>query len=103
METINRYSELGASLIVVKDAGSSIYGKQGDNPVVCVETKKKPLVDSTGAGDSFNGVFLSAYIEGYSLKESIRKAHNISSYVIGFKGALVPMQDVKKIYKSDLN
>ena len=103
VETINRYSQLGAPLIVVKDAGSSIYGKQGDNSVVCVETQKKPLVDSTGAGDSFNGVFLSAYIEGYSLKESIRKAHNISSYVIGFKGALVPMQDVKKIYKSDLN
>ena len=64
--------------------------------------RKKPLVDSTGAETVLMG-FLSTYIEGYSLKESIRKAHNISSYVIGFKGALVPMQDVKKIYKSDLN
>ena len=103
VETINRYNYLGAPLIVVKDAGSSIYGKEGDNPVVCVEIQKKPLVDSTGAGDSFNGVFLSAYIDGCSLKNSIRKAHNISSHVIGYKGALIPMQDVKKIYKSNLN
>ena len=103
VETINRYSKLGAPLIVVKDAGSSIYGKKGDDPVVCIEIQKKPLVDSTGAGDSFNGVFLSAYNDGFSLENSIRKAHNISSHVIGYKGALVPMQDVKKIYKSDLN
>ena len=40
---------------------------------LCVETKKKPLVDSTGAGDGFNGVFLSAYIEGYSLKDLFEK------------------------------
>ena len=74
-----------------------------DDPVGCIEIQKKPLVDSTGAGDSFNGVFLSAYNDGFSLENSIRKAHNISSHVIGYKGALVPMQDVKKIYKSDLN
>ena len=101
IDTINRYKELGTNIIVVKDAGSSIYGKDKFSQLTCVEIKKKQLVDSTGAGDSFNGVFLASYIAGFDLENSIKKAHNISSHVIEQKGALLPINEVKKIFKSN--
>ena len=101
IDTINRYKELGTNIIVVKDAGSSIYGKDKFSQLTCVEIKKKQLVDSTGAGDSFNGVFLASYIAGFDLENSIKKAHNISSHVIEQKGALVPIKEVKKMFKSN--
>ena len=100
VDTINRYSKIGVQVIVVKNAGSSIFGKERDNPVACIKIQKKPLLDSTGAGDSFNGVFLAAYNSRFNFENSIRKAHNVSAYVIRHKGALVPMQKIKEIYKS---
>ena len=99
IDIINRYKELGTNVNVVKDAGSSIYGKDKFSHLICVEIKKKQLVDSTGAGDSFNGVF-DSYLAGFDLENSIKKA-NISSYVIEQKGALLPINEVKKIFKSN--
>ena len=66
-----------------------------------LKLKKKQLVDSTGAGDSFNGVFLASYLAGFDLENSIKKANNISSHVIEQKGALLPINEVKKIFKSN--
>jgi 2-dehydro-3-deoxygluconokinase len=48
------------------------------------------IVDTTGAGDAFNGAYLAARISGADIKKSIAAGVYLSSLVIGHQGALLP-------------
>lgn len=50
------------------------------------------VVDTTAAGDSFNGAFLAARLQGSSLEEAMVAGHECASRVIGFRGAILPRQ-----------
>jgi len=45
------------------------------------------VVDTLGAGDAFNGGFICAQLEGYSLQESVRWGNGVAALKIGRKGA----------------
>lgn len=47
------------------------------------------VVDTTAAGDSFNGAFLAVYLAGGSLTEAMIAGHNRAARVIGQRGAIV--------------
>lgn len=47
-------------------------------------------VDTTAAGDSFNGGYLSAKLRGGTSEESLRLGHECAKTVVGFRGAIVP-------------
>lgn len=62
----------------------------GDN----VEQTYSPapkVVDSTAAGDSFNGGYLSAYLRGGSQAEALLAGHNCARDVVQHKGAIIPL------------
>ncbi|WP_296478389.1 PfkB family carbohydrate kinase [Roseinatronobacter sp.] len=46
-------------------------------------------IDSTGAGDAFNGRYLATRLKGATMSDAARDAHDISIRVIGQRGALV--------------
>lgn len=48
------------------------------------------VVDSTAAGDSFNGGFLAAYLQGAGQEECLQAGHNLAIQVLGVKGAIIP-------------
>ncbi|WP_424928233.1 sugar kinase [Amaricoccus tamworthensis] len=48
------------------------------------------VVDTTAAGDSFNGGFLAEYIKSGSLADAMMAGHRCASHVVGFRGAIVP-------------
>ena len=88
-ETAERYLELGVEEVVVKD---------GANPALIATVSERVkvgpppcavVVDPTGAGDSFNGAYLSARVAGKSLREAAEAAHRVAGIVIGQRGALV--------------
>ena len=49
-------------------------------------------VDTTGAGDSFNGAYLAARLAGIAPAEAARKAHHVAAAVVQVRGALAPFE-----------
>ena len=48
------------------------------------------VIDTTAAGDSFNGGYLAAFLAGRSEQECLQAGHDCASYVVGVRGAIAP-------------
>lgn len=48
------------------------------------------VVDTTAAGDSFNGAYLAARLTGQSQAEALKAGHEMAAMVVGFRGAIIP-------------
>jgi 2-dehydro-3-deoxygluconokinase len=48
------------------------------------------VIDSTAAGDSFNGAYLGARLQGSSVAEAVKLASKVAAIVIQYPGAIVP-------------
>ena len=48
------------------------------------------VVDTTAAGDSFNGGYLAARLQGMSQADSLRAGHDLAAVVVGYRGAIIP-------------
>jgi len=88
--TAERYLRIGASEVVVKNGAEPAFvaTRDGVREFVPAPPADK-VVDATGAGDSFNGAYLSARERGIGPVEAARLAHRVAGVVIGHKGALV--------------
>ena len=94
METAQRYADLGAKEIVVKNGGSEmVLYHNGSYDRIDLGKPTKP-VDTTGAGDSFNGAYMAARLAGHMPIPAARAAHQTAVRVIGHRGALLPMRDL---------
>ena len=58
----------GTQIVVVTLGSEGVYVKSRDEEF-SVPAFRVPVVDTTGAGDTFNACFLSSYIKGYSLRD----------------------------------
>jgi len=88
-DTADRYLELGVEEVVVKDGAGEALIATAYERVKVAPQPNATVVDATGAGDSFNGGYLSARLAGQSLQQSAEAGHRIAAVVIGQKGALV--------------
>jgi 2-dehydro-3-deoxygluconokinase len=94
--TIARYGALGVDNIVVKDGpnGITLAFKGMPQTFVPAATVAK-VVDTTSAGDSFNGAFLAHYVEHENPLEAAAFAAGIAAGVIGHHGALVAREKLQ--------
>lgn len=76
----------GVKLVVVTCGadGVRIYHKKGS---VCRQAYRVPVKDTTGAGDCFNGAFLTGITKGWSLERCARFACAAAAISIGSVGA----------------
>lgn len=88
-ETIARYQALGAKGLVVKDGGKGATLVFGETRNHAPSAKVQQIVDTTSAGDSFNGAFLARFATGASPLEAARFAAEVAAAVIQHHGALV--------------
>ena len=58
--------------------------------------KPKRALDTTGAGDSFNGTYLACRLLGKIPLESARAAQAVSALVVQNKGALISQEKIKQ-------
>ncbi len=80
------------SEVVIKQGEEGVvYSFDGKRAEVKIEKLDK-IIDSTSAGDSFNGAYLAARLENFSIEESIKKAIRLAAKVIMHKGAIVPKE-----------
>ncbi|MCB1419830.1 MAG: sugar kinase [Notoacmeibacter sp.] len=84
-----RYLDASAEAVVVKNGGGPVCHSEAGLLTVISDLPRIDPVDSTGAGDSFNGAYLAALAAGQDSQTAIRSAHRVSCAVILKPGALV--------------
>jgi 2-dehydro-3-deoxygluconokinase len=88
-DTIARYHGLGVEGVVVKNGehGATLSFGGATSYVPAVQAPE--VVDTTSAGDSFNGGFLSRLVRGASPEEAAEYGAAVASIVIRHHGALI--------------
>jgi len=73
----------GVKIIIITDGRNGSYAIDGGNEIfqVGVISSEKP-VERTGAGDSYSAGFIYAYLNGFSVKQSMRYGAINADYVI---------------------
>ena len=88
-DAARRYAAAGVPEIVVRaGAGPALAVWPEGRAVIAPETVVTP-VDTTGAGDSFNGSYIAARLQGDDPAAAVAKAHATAARVIQAPGALV--------------
>lgn len=90
-------AKLGVKEIIIKRGAQPCYGVTVNNQqeqqvhrVVVKANKVTRVVDTTAAGDSFSGGYLSQRLAGADVATSIAFAHKVAATVIQYKGAIIP-------------
>lgn len=93
--TLARYAGLGVPEIVVKDGTRPTWVSVGGHCVQRAVVPAERCIDTTGAGDSFNGGYLAARLQGRSAEAAVAQGQAVSACVVGRRGALIPAEDLR--------
>ncbi len=88
--TLARLHGLGANEIVVKNGDGPIHFRLDGEAVEALPVKVADAVDTTGAGDSFNGAYLAARLSGRGIGQAVDAATRLAALVVGHRGAVIP-------------
>lgn len=97
LATAQRYQSLGVKQILVKNSEKDTLFFEDDKEVYFPVPRVDDLVDTTAAGDSFNGGYFAEYMKSGDVAKSIALAQKCSGKVICTKGALVAFDAIKAI------
>ncbi|MGI3777198.1 MAG: sugar kinase [Janthinobacterium lividum] len=85
-----RFAALGVEEVVVKDGpGPALVAAPGVTEWTEPSPVARPL-DTTGAGDAFNGAYLAGRLQGLAPARAAGLAHRVAAVAIRTRGALVP-------------
>jgi 2-dehydro-3-deoxygluconokinase len=93
--TARRVADLGVRECVVKNGGQPALlccdGRISEIPA----QGNVRAVDTSGAGDAFNGAYLAARLQDRDPADSVTFAHRVAALAIGVRGALTPFEVLK--------
>ncbi len=96
--TADRLAAAGVSEIVVKNGEQAALvvadGRTDTVPAVLVENP----IDTTGAGDSFNGGYLAARSLGHVPVDAAKRGHRVASTVVQVRGAVAPFETLRAAF-----
>jgi 2-dehydro-3-deoxygluconokinase len=97
-ETGARIGDAGVKEIVVKDgAKDAFWSRAGQSGWAKAVAVASPL-DTTGAGDGFNGGYLAARLAGDETAKAARRAHQVAAAVVQVRGALAPFETLQAAF-----
>ena len=95
--TATRLAKAGVREIVVKNGEKPcLVVSEGTSATVAALQVK--AVDTTGAGNSFNGGYLAARLAALRRRKQPRKAHKVAAAVVQVRGALAPFEVLRAAF-----
>ncbi|MBM7835500.1 2-dehydro-3-deoxygluconokinase [Clostridium sardiniense] len=85
-KAIKEFHDYGIKNVVIKRGEYGAVGSFGDEICYVDAVKPRAVVDTVGAGDGFASGFLTAFLKGESLEETLRFANAVGSLVVGVEG-----------------
>ena len=87
--TLQRYGAAGVPTVVVKDGAATILASHEGQVATYTPPPVSDIVDTTAAGDSFNGGYLAARLAGQTPQAAAGLAAALASFVVEHTGAIV--------------
>jgi 2-dehydro-3-deoxygluconokinase len=87
---LDRLDDYNIDEIILTHGPDEIFGYDHGRRFQLQPAKADKVVDTTSAGDAFNAGYIAARHAGCSTEESVAKASNLASLVIGLPGAIIP-------------
>ena len=101
---IERNTGFGVSELVIKRGAEPVLLQCGREFSAIEVPPVASVVDTTGAGDSFNAGYLAARLQGASPESSIAAGNRCAARVIGHRGAIIPRAQYMAVdMEADLN
>ena len=94
-ELTNLLRRLGVNEIIVKQGAAGCLVEAGGDSQLVLCPSVDNVVDTTGAGDSFNAGYLSARLSGKNQLEAAQRGHHYAGQVIQKRGAIVPIEAIR--------
>lgn len=98
VDSAGRIAALGVAEIVVKDGDKPAAVRTGADVLELPAVPVASPVDTTGAGDSFNGAYLAARLAGDGPGQAARRAHRVAAAVVQRRGALAPFEVLRNAF-----
>jgi 2-dehydro-3-deoxygluconokinase len=87
---LERLSHLGAKEAILKTGGNEVWILDDGATSRLPLAKLRSVVDTTGAGDSFNAGYIAARLGGADPRMSVLEGHGLASMVVMNRGAIIP-------------
>lgn len=96
--TAERLGQLVKEVVVKNGEAPALIGKGGALREIAAIHVAAP-VDTTGAGDSFNGGYLAARLGGIDPADAVQRAHRVAAAVVQVRGALAPFETLRAAFE----
>jgi ribokinase len=90
-EAAQFFLDKGPKKVVITLGKNGVYARMGDDDIFLPAVDYAPVVDTTGAGDAFNGAFAMAFAQGRDFFEAVRFGNIASSLSTSRYGAAQSM------------
>lgn len=93
-QTAERYKTYGVQECVIKLGAEGALCIEHDYEDLVPTEKVAKVIDSTGAGDSFNGAYLAKRLAGASMQDACLAGHCLAGKVIQYRGAIIELKEM---------